>query len=67
MMVPIRIGRFEVGERVAKKKAMAKNKGFRLRQDRIATTAAAAQPSRAAMAFQSSQLPNPQPNKGISL
>src|SRR5690242_14612435 len=67
MMLPIRISRFEAGERVAKKNAMEKNTSLLRRQDTIAATAAPPQAIRAKTAFQSSQPPNFQPNSGIAL
>src|SRR5262244_1861829 len=67
IIVPIKITRFEVGASVAKKNAVKKKTGLFRRKERMARTAAAPHPIKAAMAFQSSQLFNPQPKTGIWL
>src|SRR6266853_3108962 len=67
MMLPIKIRRFEAGERVAKKKAMEKNTSLCLLQDTMAAPATAPQAIKAKTAFQSSQSLNFQTNSGIAL
>src|ERR1035441_2420944 len=66
MMAPIVSNRFDVGIRVAKKIATAKDRGRSVHRNRIAAIAAAEQPARAATAFRSAQLPPLQLKKGMA-